>query len=160
METWSAAKTETFWTGNPIHRKKPDPLRFINQFRRNLSKKRNVKNQGDFRHGEGDFCYFSIQSSSFFFHKKKQNIFKDWILKIQDLFVTLWPLLKPEHEWLHSGPKLPNSSFHLRLRDPAHHTLLLCKSLGTRRCKIHSAVTIVPWLFTLRFLIPLTPVES
>ena len=41
-----------------------------------------------------------------------------------------------------------------------HHTLLRRKSLGTRRRKNHSAVTIVPWLFTFSFLVPLTPVES
>ena len=47
-----------------------------------------------------------------------------------------------------------------RARDPAQHTLLLGESLGTQRRKIHSAVTIVPWLFRFIFLDPLAPVES
>ena len=44
-----------------------------------------------------------------------------------------------------------------RARDPAQHTLLLGKSLGTQRRKIHSAVTIVPRLFRFRFLVPPYP---
>ena len=44
-----------------------------------------------------------------------------------------------------------------RERDPAHHTLLLGKSLGTQRLKIHNAVTIVPRLFTFAFSGPPYP---
>ena len=108
----------------------------------------------------------------------------DTCSKLNDSIDTLSLLLKPGHEWVHSGPKLPNSSLHLSLqmsatqlakralvvcwlspareseRENQHHTLLLGKSLGTRRRKIHSAVTIVPRLFTFSFLVPLTPVES
>jgi len=105
----------------------------------------------------------------------------DTCSKLNDSIDTLSLLLKPGHEWVHSGPKLPNSSLHLSLqmsatqlakralvvrprdrktereRDPAHHTLLLGKSLGTQRLKIHNAVTIVPRLFTFVFVGPPYP---